>query len=134
MHRHALTDAQLHAVVDTKARPIYVTVTAGPRHEPIAAGELLAQARGKALIGATGYDSKDFLQAVRERGKRPVLHAKPERTKPHRLGRALYRRRYPVEVIFHNRKRFRALATRYEKTARSDLALVQLAGSWLWLS
>ncbi len=109
-------------------------MTPGQRHELIAAHELLAHARGRALIGDTGYDSNDFLQAVREQGKKPVIHSKPERKKPLRLVRALYRRRYQVEVFFHNLKRFRAIATRYEKTARNYLALVQLACSWLWLS
>jgi transposase len=58
---------------------------------------------------------------------KPVIHSKPERKKKHRLVRALYRQRYLVEVFFHNLKRFRAIATRYEKTARNYLALVQVA-------
>ena len=41
----------------------------------IAADELLAHARGKALIGDTGYDSNRFLRAVRDKGMRPVIHA-----------------------------------------------------------
>lgn len=99
----------------------------------IAAPELLENARGKALIGDTGYDSNDFIQAVRDRGMRPVIHSKPERKKKHRLVRALYGQRYVVEIFFHNIKRFRAIATRYEKTASNYLALVHLACSWLWL-
>ena len=67
------------------------------------------------------------------KGMRPVIHAKPERHKKHRLVRKLYRQRYLVEVFFHNLKRFRAIATRYEKTARNFLALVQVACAWLWL-
>jgi transposase len=98
------------------------------------AEELLAQANGKALIGDTGYDSNTFVQAVRDRGMKPIIHSKPERKKKHRLDRALHRKRYLVEVFFHRLKRFRAIATRYEKTARNYLALVQLACAWLWLS
>jgi hypothetical protein len=45
---------KLHAFVDTKARPIYITLTPGQRHEMIAAKELLEHARGRALIGDTG--------------------------------------------------------------------------------
>lgn len=45
----------------------------------------------------------------------------------------LYRERYLVEVFFHNLKRFRAIATRYEKTAQNYLAVVQLACVCLWL-
>src|SRR5450631_4893289 len=65
------------------------------------AEELLAQANGKALIGDTGYDSNTFVQAVRDRGMKPIIHSKPERKKKHRLDRALYRKRYLVEVFFH---------------------------------
>jgi len=124
---------KLHAVVDTKARPIHVTITPGQRHELMAAEELLVHARGKALIGDTGYDSNRFVAAVRAKGMRPVIHSKPERHKKHRLVRALYRQRYLVEVFFHKLKRFRAIATRYEKTARNYLALVQLGCAWLLL-
>jgi transposase len=42
--------------------------------------------------------------------------------------------RYRVEVFFHNLKRLRAVATRYEKTARNYLALVQIVCGWLWLN
>ena len=100
----------------------------------IAAPELLAHARGRALIGDTGYDSNAFLAAVRAKGMKPVIHSKPERHKKHRLDRHLYRQRYLVEVFFHNLKRFRAIATRYEKTARNYLALVQVACASLWLN
>jgi len=125
---------KLHVVVDTKARPIYIALTPGQRHEMIAAAELLAHARGRALIGDTGYDSNDFRAAVRERGMKPVINSKPERPRKLPVVRALYRQRYLVEVFFHNLKRFRAIATRYEKTARNYLALAQVACAWLWLN
>jgi transposase len=125
---------KLHAIVDTKARPLYITLTPGQRHEMVAALDLLSHANGKALIGDTGYDSNDFVRAVRKRGLKPVIHSKPERKKKHRLDRKLYRQRYLVEIFFHRLKRFRAIATRYEKTARNYLALVQIGCAWLWLS
>jgi transposase len=124
---------KIHAVVDTKGRPIHVAITPGQRHEMIAAKELLDHARGKALIVDTGYDSNDFLAAVRAKGMKPVIHSKPERKKKHRLARALYRQRYIVECFFHTLKRFRAVATRYDKTARNYLAFVQLACARIWL-
>jgi len=43
------------------------------------------------------------------------------------------RKRYRVEVFFHRLKRFRALATRYEKSARNYLALLHIACITLWL-
>jgi len=100
----------------------------------VKAVELLDFARGDALIGDTGYDSNEFRAEVRHRDMQPVIHSKPERKRKPRLNRSLYRIRYLVEVFFHNLKRFRAIATRYEKTARNYLALIQLACAWLWLS
>jgi len=79
----------------------------------VAALDLLSHANGKALIGDTGYDSNDLVRTVRKRGMNPVIHSKPERKKKHRLDCKVYRRRYLVEIFFHQPKRFRAIATRY---------------------
>jgi transposase len=81
-----------------------------------------------------GYDSNAFLNAIRAKGMKPVIPSKPDRSTRRRLAQTLYRQRYLVEIFFHNLKRFRAIATRYEKTARNYLALVQLACAWLWLN
>jgi transposase len=99
----------------------------------IVAEKLLDFAHGKAFIGDTGYDSNELRAEIRSRGMEAVIHSKPERKRALPLDRKLYRRRYLVECFFHNLKRFRALATRYEKTATNYLALVQLACAWLWL-
>ena len=125
---------KLHVIVDTKSRPLHIALTPGQRHEQVAAEELLSHAQGKALIGDAGYDSNQFIAAVRAKGMKAVICPKPERRGKPRLDRRLYRRRYLVEVFFHNVKRFRAVATRYEKTARNYLALVQIACVWLWLN
>ena len=61
-----------------------------------------------------------FLDAVLFRAKTGM----PWRDLPERFG--------PWKT--HNLKRFRAIATRYEKTARNDLALVHVACAWLWLT
>lgn len=62
-----------------------------------------------------------------------VIHPHPSRCVKPRLDRKKYRTRYRVEVFFHNLKRFRCLATRFEKTAKNYLALVHVACSLIWL-
>ncbi len=124
---------KIHAIVDGQGRPLHVTPTPGQKHEMTVARELLAHAQGKALIADAGYDSNDFLQAVRDHGLKPVICPNACRSFKPRINRRLYRRRYLVEIFFHNLKRFRAIATRYEKTARNFLALVQLASARIWL-
>ncbi|MBK9070151.1 MAG: transposase [Myxococcales bacterium] len=99
-----------------------------------AAMELLDYAQGAALLGDTGYDSDAFVAEVRARDMRPVIAALPVRTRRRRLDRHAYASRYLVECCFHGLKRFRAVASRYEKSARNYLALVELACAWRWLT
>lgn len=99
----------------------------------VAAPELLDHARGDALIGDTGYDSNDLRAELKARGIKAVISSKPERKRKIPTDRKLYRTRYLVEVFFHNLKRFRGIATRFEKTKSSYLALVHVGCICLWL-
>jgi transposase len=100
----------------------------------IAAPELLDFATGSALIGDTGYDSNDFRAELKARGIKAVISSKPERKRKLPKDRKLYRKRYLVEVFFHSLKRFRAIATRFDKTRASYLAFVHIACIALWLN
>ena len=99
-----------------------------------ASDELLCHAQGKTLVADCGYDSDDFVKKVRRKGMRVAICCNPKRKyRKRRLDRAIYHQRYLVECAFHTLKRFRAVASRYEKTARNFLALVELACAWCWL-
>lgn len=112
-----------------------MTLTPGNRHEMTKADELLDHAQGHALIGDTGYDSDDFARKIRRRGMKVVICCNPTRKKKRRrLDKKLYRRRYRVECSFHGLKRFRAVASRYDKTAVNYLAMVEIACAWQWLN
>lgn len=109
-----------------------MTLTPGQQHEATLGEQLVEHATGDAFIADTGYDADRIVDAVRRKGMRPVICCNPTRKRKRRLDRRLYRKRYLVEIFFHNLKRFRAIATRYEKTATNYMALVQLACTWLW--
>lgn len=100
----------------------------------IAARELLDHARGRALIGDTAYDSNDFRAAIRDRGMFPVIASKPERHRKLPKRRQLYAKRYLVECFFHKLKRFKAAATRYDKTSSCFLSLLHVCCSVIWLA
>ena len=100
----------------------------------VAARELLDFASGDALIGDTAYDSNEFRSEVKARDVKPVIHSKPKRKRALPLDRKLYGQRYLIEVFFHSLKRFRAIATRFEKTGRNYLALIHIACACLWVS
>ena len=99
------------------------------------ADELLDHAQGRAFIGDTGYDSDDLAREIRRRGMKVVICCHPKRKhNRRRLDRRLYRRRYRVECLFHDLKRFRGVASRYDKTAVNYLAMVEIACTWRWLN
>lgn len=63
-----------------------------------------------------------------------VIPPNPTRKVQSRYNKRLYRIRYRIECFFHNLKRCRRIATRYEKTSRNYLALVHLAAALIWLA
>ena len=87
----------------------------------------------RCLIGDTGYDADRARERLLLRGVLPVIAPNPVRKEPPPLRRDLYRLRNRVERLVGRLKLFRAVATRYDKTAESFLALVQLACARVWL-
>ena len=118
-----------------KGRPLHVQLTQGQRHDASVARDLLEHARGKFLLADAGYDSNALIDEVRSIGMKPVICPNGSRkVQLLKLDRKVYKRRYLVEVFFHHLKRYRAIATRYEKSARNFLALIHIACSMLWLA
>ena len=72
-----------------------------------------------------GYDADWVRQELLLRGVLPVIPPNPVRKEPVPLDRELYRLRNRVERLVNKLKQFRAVATRYDKTAESFLAFVQ---------
>jgi transposase len=126
---------KLHLRCDARGLPLTLVLTPGETHETRAFADLVEDlAVGtRCLIGDMGYDADRIRQELLLRGVLPVIPANPARKQPLALDRELYRLRNRVERLVNRLKQFRAVATRYEKTAESYLALVQLAASRLWL-
>ncbi len=81
----------------------------------------------------SGGDSADWArQTLLLRGVLPVIPANPARKEPAPLDRDLCRLRNQVERLVNRLKQFRAVATRYDKTAESFLAFVHLAAALVW--
>jgi transposase len=110
-------------------------ITPGQTHEARMFEALVEDMAGgtRCLLGNMGYDADRAREHLLLRGVMPVIPANPVRNEPPPLDRELYRLRHRVERLVNRLKQFRAVATRYEKTAESYLAFVQLAASRLWL-
>jgi transposase len=126
---------KLHLRRDARGLPLAVALTPGQTHELRAFDELTeGLAPGtRRLIGDAGYDADRAREDLLLRGVLPVIPANPVRKQPAPLDRELYRLRDRVERLVSRLKRFRAVATRYDKTAESFLASVHLAAARVWL-
>src|ERR1044071_8088924 len=113
--RHALGrsrggfSTKIHALVDARGQPLYITLTPGQRHDSTVGEELVSHARAKACIADTAYDSARIVAAIRARRMRVVIPSHPTRKKHRRYNRGLYAIRYRVACFFHRLKRCRAL-------------------------
>jgi hypothetical protein len=76
--------------------------------------------------------SDRFRQAIRDRKMKPVIGSTPSVHESSEESRPA-REALPGRGLLPQPRGFRAIATRFETTARNFLALTQLACAWLWL-
>ena len=109
-------------IVDALGNPLALSLTAGQVHDITQAGALAALVEPEALLGGKGYDADAFVASLEKRGIVVVIPPKSNRTVQRRCDFTLYCERHFVECFFNTIKHFRAIATRYDKTARNFLA------------
>jgi transposase len=84
------------------------------------------------MLGDKAYDSNELRDELQERGTRPVIPNRSNRTRRFSFSKRLYRLRWRIESAFNRLKDFRRIATRYDKLARNYLASVCLAAALVW--
>jgi transposase len=86
------------------------------------------------LIADKAFDADErVIEPLAAAGKTVVIPPRSNRRSPREFDRELYKVRHLIENFFAKLKQFRAIATRYDKTARNFLAGVHLAASAIWL-
>jgi transposase len=125
---------KVHVLVDAAGLPIALKLTEGQAHDGHAASDMLGSLQaGDILLADAAYDSDALRQDLAARGA--WANVKPlanRRAKP-AFSSFLYRYRNLVERFFNKLKHFRAVATRYDKTAENFLASIQLASARIWM-
>jgi transposase len=113
---------------------VALALAPGQAHElPMAPGLLacLPEAPGW-VVGDRGLSSHDLRERVWDSGARPAIPAK-RNEEPIACPDWIYTNRHLVEQLWARLKEWRAVATRYEKTAASFLGVLCLAASLDWL-
>jgi len=121
--------------VDALGNPTSFCLTPGQACDLEGSDVLLPALEAATILADKGYDADDrVLIPLRKAGKEIVIPPKKNRKEQRIYNRELYKTRHLIENFFCRLKQYRAIATRYDKTARNFLAAVYLAAAVVWLN
>jgi transposase len=120
-------------LTDATGRPMRLIVTAGQVNDCTQADRLLENIEAAHVIADRGYDTEGVLEKIEGLGANAVIPSRSNRKEQREYDRELYKRRNLIERAFNKLKRFRRIATRYDRKALYFESFVYLAASLLWL-
>ena len=125
---------KIHATVDALGNPTGFHLTPGQAHD-LEGADALSGLEADALLADKAYDADErVIERLRDAEIEPVIPSKANRKQPRLYDKNLYKARSLIENFFCKLKQFRAIATRYDKTARNFLAAIHLAAAVVWLN
>ncbi|CAG8999916.1 MAG: IS5 family transposase ISSod6 [Candidatus Celerinatantimonas neptuna] len=120
---------KIHLAVDSGGLPVYFELSGGQVNDIVHAQSLISGSPDAASVCADkGYDSdnlRDFIEENGSRANRP-RRANTKAGNEH-MDWCLYKYRHLVENAFLRIKKYRAVATRYDKLARNYRSMVALS-------
>jgi transposase len=123
-----------HVLADAGGRAIAFALTPGQAAEVSQAEELLGFLPGTPIwtVADRGYSSHALRAAIRDLGSTPAIPTRRNEA-PVACRAWIYANRERVERLWSRLKEWRAVATRYDKTARSFLGVLSLAATFDWI-
>src|SRR5215470_11247547 len=111
---------KIHALVDALGNPLAFLLTPGQAHDLAGADALLPHMAAERLIADRAFDADQRVrQPLAAAGKSAVIPPRDHRRSAPDFDPELYKARHLIENFFCKLKQFRAIATRYDKTARN---------------
>ena len=126
---------KIHVLADALGNPVGFHLTPGQAHDLEGADALLPGMMADGLIADRAYDAgKRVIEPLQRAGKSVVIPSNPTRKVLRDYDRHLYTVRHLIEHFFARLKQYRAIATRYDKTACNFLGAIHLAATLVWLN
>ena len=96
---------------------------------------LLKGTPGAMIIADKAYDAqRRVIEPLQKAGKAVVIPCLKTRKHQRSHDPHVYKARHLLENFFARLKQYRAIATRYDKTARNFLGAIHLAAAVVWLN
>ena len=115
--------------------PLSFILTPGQAHDLQGADALLPDMAAEALLADKAFDADErVIEPLRAAGKNLVIPPKSNRKNQRAFDKEMYKARHLIENFYCKLKQYRAIATRYDKTARNFLAAIHLAAAVIWLN
>lgn len=126
---------KIHAAVDGLGNLGRLRLTGGERHDITEAENLLVgMGDVGAVIADKAFDADHLLARIRELGAQAVIPPRANRTETREYDVHPYKSRNLIERFFARLKRFRRIATRYDKLAVRFAAFISIAAAFIWLA
>ena len=125
---------KIHGAVNPLGHPVALKLTGSEAGDSPQLPGLIAGVATGAVLADKGYDSDANRAAIRRRGAEPCIPARKNRREAVAYDRHLYRERNVIERFFGWIKRYRRVATRFDKRAANFLGFVWLASIDLMLA
>jgi transposase len=126
---------KIHTLVDALGNPVAFALSGGQAHDLDGADVLLPGMQAALLLADKAYAAEErVVTKLANMNKAVVIPPKSNSKVQRDYDRDLYKARHLIENFFAKLKQFRAIATRYDKTARNFLAGIHLVAAAIWLN
>ena len=128
-------NTKLHAVTDTRGRPVRFFITAGQVSDYTGAAALMnGLPEADWLLADRGYDADWFRDGLIDKGTRSCILGRKSRKTTIKYDKRRYKRRNRIERMFGRIKDWRRVATRYDRSPTVFLSAIMLAATVIfWL-
>jgi len=128
---------KIHATCDALGNPTGFHLTPGQAHDLQGADALLPGIlrKVKAFLADKAYDAAErVLDLLDQADVEAVIPPKTNRIEQREYDEEMYKWRHLIENFFAKLKQYRAIATRYDKTAENFLGAIYMAGATILLN
>ena len=105
----------------------------GQVHDVTIAPALIADLKAEIVMADGAYDSDKFRKQIKQQDSTACIKPRKNRKEEIEFDKEQYKERHLIECFFQKIKRYRRIATRFEKLAKRFLAFIHISCILIWI-